>query len=143
MDAPTATRVTDWLKALRGTETQEALALDITSKTGWKITRDRYSKYESGSLPIGPTVYEHFLTYWKGRGKQGPDLAPASTGATESDDPLVIALTRQSIAIERLVALLEGDLPARVAALEPVVLRLAELDLEGRPRPTVPRETEG
>jgi hypothetical protein len=63
--------------------------------------------------------------------------------ATDSPDALVIALTRQSVAIERLVALLEGDLPARVVAMEQLGSRLAERVFAGEPAQPLPQETTG
>jgi len=78
VDKPTRIKVAQWLEASRGAQTQEKLAEDITVVTGWRIDRSRYSKYESGSLPIGPKVYKHFLDYWKARGVDGPDLTTRS-----------------------------------------------------------------
>ena len=67
----------------------------------------------------------------------GPFPEP-TTGATETPADLVAAITAQTAAINALVALLAGDLPARVAALEPVVSRLAERVLEEDPAPAAP-----
>ena len=119
MDAPSAARVKQWLRANRGDETQEDLAADITRVTGWRITRDRYSKYE-GKLPIGRTVLAHFVDYWATRGRPGPfDAAPEPTTATETPDPtqaLIAALTAQTEAITALVAELRLSRVAQVEA---------------------------
>jgi hypothetical protein len=77
------THITAWLRASRSDATQEWLATDIERVTGWHITRDRYSKYESGSLPIGPKVLGHFVDYWQSRGVGGPDdMPPPGLGDT-------------------------------------------------------------
>jgi transcriptional regulator with XRE-family HTH domain len=129
MDAPTTARVRAWLKASRGTETQDDLATDITAKTGWRITRDRYSRYESGGLSIGKQTLAHFVAYWKGRGVEVPDFTVAPT-EPEPEPTLVAALLRQSEAIEALVEEMklarERDLDAAAA-----ILRAAEI--LGRP----------
>jgi len=72
-----------------------------------------------------------------------PEGTSAPTGATESGDPLVAALRDQTAAIERLVALLEGDLPARVVAMEQLGSRLAERVFEGEPVQPLHQETTG
>lgn len=129
MDAPTAARVTQWLRASRGSETQENLAADITSVTGWRLTRDRYSKYESGSLPIGPKVLAHFIDYWAARHVPGPSFAPEPVRATETPDlsaALISAMTAALLAQTQaltdvrveLAAIRETMTTARGAAVE-------------------------
>lgn len=87
----TAANVPAWLKRNRGDATQEALASDIERVTGWHITRDRYSRYESGSLPIGKTVRQHFVDYWASRDVPGPDDQPAPVMAGADGDTTVPA----------------------------------------------------
>lgn len=109
MDAPSAARVKEWLRANRGDETQDKLAADITKVTGWHITRDRYSKYE-GALPIGRKVLAHFVDYWATRGRPGPfDALPEPATSTEPPDPLIVALTAQTKAINDLVAEIQRE----------------------------------
>lgn len=93
-----------WLRATRpDSETQEWLAADIERVTGWHITRDRYSKYESGSLPIGKTVLKHFVDYWASRGVPGPNAQPEPSAGTEANVPADLAA-----ALDRLTAELEA-----------------------------------
>ncbi len=139
MDAASAARVKQWLRANRGNQTQEHLAADISRATGWHITRDRYSKYE-GSLPIGKEVLAHFVDYWKGRGVAGPfDALPEPLQATETADPVAAALLTQTDAINALVAELRlsresrAALEQEVAALRQVVDGLVEQALQGGP----------
>lgn len=79
--SPDQAHIREWLRVLRGGETQDALAQDIERVTKWHIPRDRYSKYESGAIRIGPTVLGHFVDYWASRDKPGPE-SMASSGAT-------------------------------------------------------------
>lgn len=92
-------RLPQWLRASRGKETQEQLAADVERVTGWHITRDRYSKYESGSLPIGPKTEAHFVDYWASRGVTGPDAAAPD----EPEPDLLTALRMQADTITALV----------------------------------------
>lgn len=76
-------------------------------------------------------------------GAPPPEVAPAPTGATETPADLVAAIHAQTEAINALVAVLAGGLPARVAILEPVVRRLAERVLGEQLELPVPQETAG
>ena len=76
MNAPARSTEAQWLRRVRGDQTQDSLAADIAKVTGWRITRDRYSKYESGSLPIGRQTLAHFVAYWGSRGMAGPEDIP-------------------------------------------------------------------
>jgi hypothetical protein len=108
MEPTPLSRVTEWLRASRGGETQDHLAKDIERVTGWRITRDRYSKYENGRLPIGAQTLRHFVDYWASRGVEGPDTSPPVAA-----DPVVAAIDRQT-------AMLKSVLDALVArSLEP------------------------
>lgn len=98
-------RTAQWLRASRAQETQETLAQDIERVTGWHITRDRYSKYESGSLPIGPKVLGYFVAYWSSRGKPGPDSMDTAWSDTTSVSDVSAYLAR----IDNLVAELQAD----------------------------------
>lgn len=141
MDNTDLSRQAQWLKAKRGVETQDRLAQDISKVTGWRITRDRYSKYESGSLPIGPKVLRHFLDYWATRGIDAPDFASPLAGATETADPVVTAIDRQTAAIDRQTAMLRAVLEAIAGpALDPdrqawAQARLAEAIQSPNPTP--------
>lgn len=99
-----AERVRAWLEELRGDQSQEDLA-DAINETlpDWHITRDRYSRYESGSLPMGPTVLANFIRYWELKGKSGPDLEPPAPAEEPEDPQLVLAraIDRQAAAMER------------------------------------------
>lgn len=125
------TRISTWLKANRANATQEWLAADIERVTGWHITRDRYSKYESGSLPIGRVVLKHFTDYWATRDVPGPDFSPVAgeSGTTDSPAALIAAITAQTEAItavlDRLTAA-DDDREARLRALEAEVRSLRE-----------------
>ena len=70
------TRAREWMLALRGDHPQEALVSDIEAVTGWRITRDRYSRYEHGSTPFGKGVLQHLIDYWASKGQPGPDFTP-------------------------------------------------------------------
>jgi transcriptional regulator with XRE-family HTH domain len=83
--------VTDFLKALK-------------AETGWAPTRTTYARWESGATRPEPENLRRVESFYVARGIAG---LSASVGATESDDPLIIALTRQTEAIEALVARLD------------------------------------
>ena len=84
-------RTRAWLRERRDETSQADLADDITRVTGWRITRDRYSKYESGSLPFGKSVLQHFVDYWTSKGQPGPDLTPPATPAEPVDPTTALA----------------------------------------------------
>ena len=69
-------RARSWMRERRGELSQADLVSDIQGATGWTITRDRYSKYESGGTDFGRGVLDRFIAYWKTKGKSGPDLTP-------------------------------------------------------------------
>lgn len=125
-------RLRMWLRAQRGDETQERLAADIEAVTGWRLTRDRYSKYESGSLPIGLKVKGHFVDYWTSRGRTGPDAfaPPVSPGDATTATPGLADLTA---AISRLAEQLDADRQERQQARRELYDRLARLeDVQGQ-----------
>lgn len=125
-------RAKDWSRVRLFEEVGAELGYKPKSRTAFlKFLEDREPNATQAAI-----FRKHF-------GDPTADLAPAPTGATDTPDPLIAALTAQTAAIERLVALLEGDLPARVAALEPVVSRLAERVLAGQPELPLPHETAG
>jgi hypothetical protein len=124
MSAPEPSHEALWLRRVRGDETQESLAADISKVTRWQIDRSRYSKYESGTLPMGRQTLAHFVDYWKTRGIEGPDRNPPA----EPMDPtlaLVAAITalvdelrqgrtvqvQQNAGVQALVELLGSRLP--------------------------------
>lgn len=70
----------------------------------------------------------------------------AATEPTESGDPLVAALTRQSEAIEALVALLTplvSDQASRLSEAESLLARLSAQAFAGAPTPRAPRAAGG
>lgn len=93
------TRAAQWLRDARGSVSQADLAVDITTTTGWTITRDRYSKYESGSLPFGREVLGHFVDYWATKGKPGPDFTPPAPALSFEERQLAL-MERQVEALE-------------------------------------------
>lgn len=132
---------TRWLREARGKMSQADLAEDISRATGWTITRDRYSKYESGSLPFGKSVLQHFIDYWQPRGVEPPDFTPepepqpveeravdatraiadAVRGQTEVFLGVLDGLNRRAEAAERRAEAAER----RLDALETLMLRFA------------------
>ena len=88
-------RAAAWLREQRGDRSQADLADDITRTTGWSITRDRYSKYESGSLPFGKAVLTHFMGYFG----TAPDFTPPEVPLSIEERTLR-ALERQVAAAE-------------------------------------------
>ncbi len=103
---------------------QEELAADITTTTGWHIARERYSKYESGGLPIGPDVARHLLDYWQSRGVAGPEVAPEQP----SSEPTEASVMAELVAELRAWRLEDRQ---RIADLEATVARLAATSLAG------------
>jgi hypothetical protein len=101
-------RARAWLRSLRGDTSQLDLAADITKVTGWTITRDRYSRYESGSIPMGRGTLERFVSYWTSRGQSGPDLTPPQPPVVLDPYEVIAAhteaLNQQTAAMNRLVA---------------------------------------
>lgn len=95
-------RASQWLREQRGDISQDKLAADITRTTGWTITRDRYSKYESGSLPFGKAVLGHFIDYWEAKGRPGPDLTPPAPELSYEERHLALLEEANAIARERL-----------------------------------------
>lgn len=149
MNAREIAIVRGWLEANRGDQTQEGLAAAITAATGWRITRDRYSKYERGPLSIGPQVLAHFVDYWRTQGKPGPDFNPPM--AVAPVDPMIAAMEAQTKAITALVGELREWRTAdrdRLGAVERTAELLAarllpEPEAEGSPARRVLRETAG
>lgn len=120
------TRAAQWLRASRAAETQETLAADIERVTGWHITRDRYSKYESGSIPMGRAVLARFVDYWASRGKPGPEVM-GSAGGDDTSTPVDLApyLARidalvRTVELQNamLVQVLSGPAPATMKRLK-------------------------
>jgi hypothetical protein len=92
---------------------------DIERVTDWHITRERYSKYESGSLPMGASTRRHFVDYWTSRGVSGPD-APSGAGADrDTSAPADLAAAIRELVEELRASRLErASLVERVEALE-------------------------
>lgn len=111
-------RASQWLREMRGDISQAELAADITSATGWTITRDRYSKYESGSLPFGREVLGHFVDYWAGKGRPGPDFTPPA-------QPPDLATALLALASE--LAALREERQAMVQRVDELEAQVAEL----------------
>jgi phage portal protein BeeE len=75
----------EWLESLRGATSQAALVTDIEQATGWRIGRERYSRYESGGTPFGRSVLQHFVDYWAAKGQPGPDFTPPAKAADRTE----------------------------------------------------------
>jgi hypothetical protein len=156
VDAHPEAAIALWLRESRASQTMSdgqggekrwtvAHFLDLLqAETGWAPAHSNYSNYELGKQTPNPVTLRKFERFWAARGIDGPDLSPQDApGATESPADLIAALAAQTAAINALVALLSGDLPERVAALEPVVSRLAERVLGEASAPRVPRGAAG
>jgi hypothetical protein len=118
-------RVLDWLRRLRGPESQERFAAAVSAQTGWHVTRDRYSKYESGALPFGRTVLGHFLDYAESLGVEGPDMTPPAPQLS-LEERAVIAAERTALATERYANAVELHvllLSRQVVAAEAIAAR--------------------
>jgi hypothetical protein len=136
------TRIPHWLKVSRAEATQEWIASDIERVTGWHITRDRYSKYESGSLPVGPKVLGHFVDYWATRGVSGPDLPMATSGESTPSDVAALVASISELVAELRAAQAERDETARrLWALETAVRSLTNADGGADPTPVTPQRT--
>ena len=146
----------DWLKANRGDATQDWLASDIEHVTKWKVDRSRYSKYESGSIPIGKQTRQHFIDYWASRGViygAASVAPPVGTSGEAAPQPspdvlaLIIELKAQTKAITALVAELRQAKTERETMkrrLRAVEVAVALLNREGDgsdPTPRVPEPT--
>lgn len=81
-----------WMKERRGETSQAALVEDIKRTIKWGITRDRYSKYESGGIDFGRGTLEKFIDYWAKKGQAGPDLSPPTVVAPA--DPMAEAIAK-------------------------------------------------
>ena len=122
-----------WLKTNRGERTQEDLAAAIRAATGWNIQRDRYSRYESGALPMGTKVLGHFVEYWKSQDRDGPDFTPPKPQPSIEERTLKAA-EDQTEAIKALVGELRQwrtEDRDRLAQVEAVVDRLVGPVLDG------------
>lgn len=114
-------RARSWMRECRGDTSQVDLVDDIRQTITWGITRDRYSKYESGSVPFCREVLESFVTYWAKKGKPGPDFTPPAvdTPADPMADALkALAKELAELRLERTETI--GRLEARLAKLEPL-----------------------
>lgn len=120
MDPSHRLPVAEWLRASRGAQTQDDLAQDITRVTRWNIDRTRYSRYESGTLPIGKKVLGHFRDYWATRGVPGPESLVQPTPPADPQDRVIAAIDRQTQVLEKvLTALQERTMdPSAVRALQ-------------------------
>ena len=117
------TKAREWLREMRGDMSQAALAEDITASTGWTITRDRYSKYESGnpSSPMGREVFARFVSYWTGKGRPAPDMTPPAP-LLSLEERAVRAAERQAAALEAIAFHLLGTTAAEGTEPDPRAL---------------------
>lgn len=139
-------RTRSWLRDLRGGRSQEAFAADVTSATGWRITRDRYSKYESGAVPMGRDVLAHFLRYAEAGGLPGPDLAPEREPVPLDPYEVIdrLSATLDGLTAELREARLERTAQAtEVDKLRQVVRALARRAIEADPTLRIPPELVG
>ena len=134
-------RARDWLRERRGSMSQAALADDITATAGWTITRDRYSKYESGAVPFGAGVLDRLVSYWAGKGQPGPDFTPPEPVAEPpSLADAVLALATELRAWREERESIEARLLAAEAELQSLRARPAA---EGRGARSAPPSTAG
>lgn len=128
-------RARAWLLALRGDTSQIDLVDDINRvlQGEWRITRDRYSKYETGSVDFGRGVLEHFIAYWAKKGRPGPDMAPPPP--VVALDPYEVmsrhadAMQAQAVAFNRLAESIDkaaNGVIGRVVDFEHVLATLLE-----------------
>lgn len=119
-------RARAWMKATRNGMSQEDLAAQLTAFFGdgpepWSITRDRYSKYESGKATFSREMLDRFVTFWAAQGQPGPDLSEPT--------PVLSLEERQVIALERaaeLAAQQVEETRRQTAMLEQVLMALAQ-----------------
>lgn len=120
---------------------QKAAFEAFRSDRGWADdSRASYGALERGQREPDSEEQRYFLDFY------GVSELPAETPEPDERDALVDALNRQSEAMEELVKLLRPLVDRqdqRLAALEPVVRRLAERDLGVPTTPTVPQRTKG
>lgn len=134
-------RTREWLRALRGRQSQDAIADAMSAAfPDWSITRDRYSKYESGATPFGRTVYQRFVDFWTARGEDPPDLTPPAPVLSIEErtvralEDAARAAERQAAAMETLVAITSAGLSeqARNEVAARMLGQWAERQLETR-----------
>ena len=106
-------RAREWMLARRNELSQDALAKDISKVLApWQITRDRYSRYESGGTDFGRDLLDKIVAYWKTKNpdEPGPDFTPPAPPSEPVDPQVALAraIERQAAAIERQNALLAG-----------------------------------
>lgn len=118
-------RIREWMLARRGEQSQQRLAEDIEATTGYRITRDRYSKYESGATPFGRSVFAELLRYWQAKGEPGPDFTRPEPTPDLATALLALAAELAALREER------TGLVARVTDLEAMVAKLAAPSVEG------------
>lgn len=113
-------RARAWLRQRRGTMSQDALVQDIAATMpAWNITRDRYSKYESGGTPFGAKVLAQFIDYWAAKGQPGPDFTPPPEPEPVPDlATAIVALATELRAWREERESIEVRLRAAEAALE-------------------------
>lgn len=95
---------------------------DIERVTGWRLPRENYSKYETGTLSPEPATLDRFIAYWRTRGVEPPDLTePEAEAAPLSLEERAVLAAEQQAA----EAAAQTDLIARqVALLERLTAKL-------------------
>ena len=98
-------RARAWMKACRGAMSQETLVKELNAffagdTEPWSITRDRYSKYESGGADFGRAMFGRFVTYWTAKGEDAPNLTEEPERELSLEERQVIALERAADAAE-------------------------------------------
>jgi hypothetical protein len=136
-------RAREWLRERRGSTSQQALVEDINrTLSDWTITRDRYSKYESGATPFGLVVLTRFVDYWERKGVPGgPDFTPPEPTPEPPDlATALLALATELRAWREERESIEGRLRAAESELESL---RAQRAAEGRGARSAPPSTAG
>lgn len=141
-------RARAWMKERRGEMSQLALVEDIQRTIGWSITRDRYSKYESGGTDFGRGVLGKFVAYWDKKGKAGPDFTPPQVVEPPPDLPtalMAIASANAALTTELGEARREREaFEIRLRSVEAELKSLrARLEDGASPEQSSPHETTG
>ncbi len=133
--APWNPNTADWLVKQRGARTQDAVVADMQAR-GVKLKRAWLSRIENGA-PFSADLFAAFVEYYG----SGP---PAFEPPARVDADPTIASALSDLAVElRLSRESRADLERRLAALEPVVKRLAAQALEAPPKPRLPQAKAG
>jgi|NGEPerStandDraft_6_1074524.scaffolds.fasta_scaffold09481_2 hypothetical protein len=96
-DRPAVSR---WLIEARGQTSARKFVDEMRTATGWAPNLANYAQWESGAATPKEANLARVIAYQTSRGVARPDFTPPAPAV----DPMIVAMNRQTDAIEALVA---------------------------------------